>query len=103
MVWVVAGGGAAVAGTAGAMWVVSASAGATGSISAWVTLVKILTSSLQVLGQLDFTLDLEWPGLFRWLVQHVARAFSFDLLGLLDRGCVTGYSFRTRSSPSRSR
>jgi hypothetical protein len=64
VIWAAIVGMAALAATAGAMWVVSASAGAMGSINAWVTLVKILTSSLQVLGQLDVTVILIPPCIF---------------------------------------
>ena len=94
--WSVLGGVVAVAVIVGAMWAVSASAGAVGRISAVITLVKIMLSSLQILNQLDFTLDLEWPGLFKQLMTHFVRLFSFDLMSMLDLGCVTGYSFYSK-------
>jgi hypothetical protein len=40
------------------MWAMSARVGAVGKVSAVITLVKIMLSSLQILNQLDFTLDL---------------------------------------------
>lgn len=87
--------GAAVMGAiVAALWAVAASGKTVGGVHRVVTLAKIFLSSMHVMGQLGFALDLEWPGVFRWLAEEVKLLFSLNLLvEFLDVGCIAAHSF----------
>ena len=74
------------------MWMVSSTAGGTGKVDTLMTMFKVVVGSLQVLGQLDFTLDIQWPGIFGWFI-GLLKLLSFDLLSFLNFGCVVDYDF----------
>jgi hypothetical protein len=93
IMWIVGGGLIAVAAFIGGMWVMSASYADQDRLRAAVALVKIMLSSLQILNQLSFTLDLEWPGLFKEFTNHFVKLFSFDMIRVINLGCVTSYNF----------
>ena len=59
----------------------------TAKLGLLVTLGKIAVSMVQILTQLEFSLDLRWPITFRWLIQ-ILKLFSLDGLGFLDFGCL---------------
>jgi hypothetical protein len=63
-----------------------------GRLTVLVTLGKITVSLIQVLTQLEFTLQLTWPAEFRWMIEYL-KFMSFDFLGFLDIGCMTTYSY----------
>jgi hypothetical protein len=65
----------------GALWAVSAVDSEAGKAAVVVTCVKIAISLVQVLTQLEFALDLVWPGSFRYVLTFLA----IFLLGVL--GC----------------
>ena len=71
-----------------AMLIVSSSTGSVGHTVTFMTLAKIMVGSAQILGQLDFTLSIQWPGIFGWLINLLQFMFSFDLLKILKLGCV---------------
>ena len=59
----------------------------------WVTTNVLSPGDFVVLlGQLDFTLDLQWPDYFLYWINFL-KLFSFDLLCWLRFGCVSGYNF----------
>ena len=66
-----------------------------GKMSVIITLGKIAVSLIQVLTNLQFTLDLTWPDVFLAFV-NMLKLFSFDLLGFIDVGCVTTYTYYTK-------
>ena len=39
-----------------------------GKLTVAVTIGKIIIGLLQILTQLEFTLELQWPGIFGWLI-----------------------------------
>ena len=63
-----------------------------GKVATINTLVKILVGLVQILTQLEFTLDLRWPPMFAWLI-HFFKVFSFDFLAFIDIGCFATYTF----------
>ena len=69
----------------------------TAKLGLLVTLGKIAVSMVQILTQLEFSLDLRWPITFRWLVQFL-KLFSLDWLGFLDFGCLMPCASRSGSS-----
>ena len=66
----------------------------TAKLGLLVTLGKIAVSMVQILTQLEFTLDLRWPISFLWLVQ-LLKLFSLDWLGFLDFGCLMPCTYVT--------
>lgn len=66
-----------------------------GKIASIVTLGKIAISLVQVLTSLQFTLRVQWPTVFLWFV-NLLKVFSFDLLGFVDVGCVSSYTYYTK-------
>ena len=60
---------------------------------------KITVSLVQILSQLEFTLQIQWPTELKVLTDML-KFMSFDFLGFLDIGCMATYSYA--SSPSRS-
>lgn len=61
-------------------------------VAAISTLVKIFVGLVQILTQVEFTLELRWPPMFAWLV-NLLKVFSFDFLAFIDIGCVADYTF----------
>ena len=60
-----------------------------------VTLGKIAVSLIQILTQLEFSLDVSWPLEFRWFVD-LLKVFSMDLLGFLNVGCLAQYTYMSK-------
>lgn len=63
-----------------------------GKMTVAITIGKIVIGLIQILTQLEFTLELRWPGIFGWLI-HLLKIFSFDIFGFLDIGCLTSYNY----------
>jgi hypothetical protein len=63
-----------------------------GKVAVITTLVKIAIGLIQILTQLEFTLELRWPPYFAWLL-HLLQIFSFDLFAFIDIGCMTTYTY----------
>jgi hypothetical protein len=80
--------------TAMLYWVSSTHA-ETGKLAVMHTLGKIAISLAQVLTQLEFSLSVTWPATFRWFID-LLKLFSMDLLGFLDIGCVTQYTYTSK-------
>lgn len=59
------------------------------------TLLKTLTGFLQVLTQIEFTLQLVWPGNFHGLLDSL-RIASFDFLQIVDLGCVASPTYYSK-------
>ena len=85
--WTVGAGVVAVVMVTGLLYWVSAEHAETAKMGMIVTLGKIAVSLIQVLTQLEFCLDLQWPEMFRHFVAFL-KLFSFDLLAFIDVGCV---------------
>jgi hypothetical protein len=64
---------------------------AMGFMGSLTTLSKVWIGLVQIVSQLEFSLDISWPGSFDWFVD-LLKLFSLDMLGLLDIGCVS-YTF----------
>ena len=77
------------------MYWVSASHAETGKVAVLHTLGKIAISLVQVLTQLEFSLSLVWPPSFRWFID-LLKVFSMDLLGFVNIGCVTQYTYTSK-------
>jgi hypothetical protein len=60
---------------------------AVGRMSAMITLSKVWIGLVQIVSQLEFSLEVDWPAAFDWFVD-LLKLFSLDLLGLIDIGCV---------------
>ena len=57
-----------------------------------MSLAKSCIGLFQVISQLEFTLDLSFPDTFKWFID-VVKIFSLDMLGWLDIGCVTSFTY----------
>jgi hypothetical protein len=57
-----------------------------------MSLVKSCIGLFQVISQLEFTLDLSFPSTFKWFID-VVKIFSLDMLGWLDIGCITSFTY----------
>lgn len=91
--WAVLGAICAVAGgTFVLYWVSSVQGTQAGRMTVIVTIGKIAISLAQVLTQLEFSLNVRWPVTFRWLID-LLKVLSMDLLGFLNIGCVTQYTY----------
>jgi hypothetical protein len=87
-VWLVFGSVLAFGSVTAVLYMVGLSGGlSTAKLGLLVTLGKIAVSMVQILTQLEFSLDLRWPITFRWLIQ-ILKLFSLDWLGFLDFGCL---------------
>ena len=61
-------------------------------VSSVTTLSKVWIGLAQIVSQLEFSMDVDWPGVFRWFVD-ILKLFSLDVLGLFDIGCVHQYDY----------
>jgi hypothetical protein len=94
-VWLIVGSLIALVSVVGSLYYVSShkrNANQQASTTRVVTLAKIAISLFQVLAQLDFTMDIDWPKTFRWFVDWL-QLISFDMLAFLDIGCVGSYTY----------
>ena len=92
LLWIVVGGGAALAFAIGVLYWVSSFDATAGKLTVLLSLLKVGLSLVQILSQLAAPLQLQWPATFQYLID-LLKVFSFDLLGALDVGCVTSYSY----------
>jgi len=92
ILWVFFAGLVAIFFVTGVLYFVASFDASAGKLTVIVTLGKITVSLIQVLAQLEFTLQLTWPAEFKWLIDNL-RFMSFDFLGFLDIGCMTTYSY----------
>ena len=95
MVWLIVGSLIALVSIVGSLFYVSShkqNANQQAATTRVVTLAKIAISLFQVLAQLDFTMDIDWPKTFRWFVDWL-QLISFDMLAFLDIGCVGSYTY----------
>jgi hypothetical protein len=92
LLWIVVGGGAALAFAIGVLYWVSSFDATAGKLTVLLSFLKIGLSLVQILSQLAAPLQLQWPATFQYLID-LLKVFSFDLLGALDVGCVTSYSY----------
>ena len=90
--WVVVGFVMAAVVVAVALYIVSGANASTGKLSVLIVLAKIAITLIQILTQLESPLQLQWPGDFAWFV-NLLKVFSFDMLGFINIGCVTAYSY----------
>ena len=90
--WIFFGAIVAAAFTIGVLYFVASFDASAGKMTVIVTLGKITVSLIQVLSQLEFTLQLTWPAEFKWLIEYL-KFMSFDFLAFLDIGCMTTYSY----------
>jgi hypothetical protein len=63
-----------------------------GKFALTVTLAKIATSMAQILSASQAVFNLNFPGIFRWLL-NIIKFFTMDLLGFLRLGCISGYQY----------
>ena len=75
-----------------ALYFVSGVDASQGKIHTMIVLGKIAVSMVQILTQVGTALQLEWPATFRWFVD-LLKVFSFDFLGFINIGCLTGYTY----------
>jgi hypothetical protein len=97
LLWIVAGGGAALAFAIGVLYWVSSFDATAGKLTIILSLCKIGLSLVQIISQLAAPLQLQWPPTFQHFID-LLRVFSFDLLGALDVGCVTSYTYYNKFS-----
>ena len=60
-----------------------------------ITFGKIAISLVQITTQLGVAFQVQWPPWFHGLLKFL-KLFSFDLLGFIDVGCVTTYTYYTK-------
>jgi len=89
LLWIVAGGGAALAFAIGVLYWVSSFDATAGKLTIILSLWKIALSLVQIISQLAAPLQLQWPPTFQYFID-LLKVFSFDLLGALDVGCLRG-------------
>lgn len=94
-IWVVLGGAGSLGLIVTGLYLVSVEGSSSGKISALVTLAKIGISLVQVLTSLQFTLRVQWP-VFFLVFLNLLKVFSFDLLGFVDVGCVSSYTYYSK-------
>jgi len=90
--WVVFAAAVAVAFVTGVLYWVSSFDATAGKLTIMITLGKITVSLIQIISQLEFTLQIQWPDEFKALVE-LLKFMSFDFLVFLDIGCMTTYSY----------
>jgi hypothetical protein len=90
--WVVFAAVLAVSFVTGLLYKMSSTGSANVKLIVTITLGKIFVSLIQILSQLEFTLQMEWPKEFKWFIEYL-KLFSFDFLAFMDIGCMTTYSY----------
>ena len=95
-IWFVVGGVLGVSLVVGALYFVgSVSGNSVGNTVLIVTFTKIIVTLVQILTQLGFALELQWPEPFLSLIGFL-KVFSFDWLSFLDIGCMATYDYYTK-------